>query len=98
MLGAGEPVNDIDVDGWGGVDVNVGPEVGALELEAVVRGEEYVDEAVVIDVEPGGENCRVCVVCGKGQWNGITYPLRTARSIHLLLNSSPPWTCTLRTV
>ena len=84
VLGAGEQVTD----GWSGMDVDVGPEVGVLEWEEVVRGEEYVDEALVIDVEPGREACHVWVVCEKGEWNGITYPLRTARPIHLLLSSS----------
>lgn len=88
VLGAGKPVIDVDADGWGGVDVSVGPGVGELELGDVVRGE--VDGAVVVDVEPGGEVCRVWVVCGRGGWNGLTYPLHTAHPIYLLLYSSPP--------
>lgn len=64
VLFAGEPVIDVDVDGWGGVDVSVGPEVGVLELGEVVRGEVPVDEAVVVDVEPEGDARHVWVVCG----------------------------------
>lgn len=55
VLGAGEPVIDVDIDVWGAVDVSVGPEEGVLELEEVVKGEGGVDEDLVIDVEPGGE-------------------------------------------
>ena len=38
VLGAGEPVIDIDVDGWGGVDVNVGPEVGRWSWKQLLEG------------------------------------------------------------
>jgi hypothetical protein len=53
VLGADKPVIDVDADGWGGVDVSVGPEV---ELGEVVRGEVRADEAVLVDTEPAAHS------------------------------------------